>query len=129
MIISGDDPVSKGAQRFEVFTGAGRRREWPPELKASIVAECCPGRGGVSAVARRQGLDTSQIYGWREDLVKQLASKGLSLLATEPEAAMFVPAVLGAVGKVRSTMKIGMQNLAYNISRFVVLERSTLAAA
>ena len=26
MIISGDDPVSKGAQRFEVFTGAGKRR-------------------------------------------------------------------------------------------------------
>jgi transposase len=92
MIISGDDPVSKGAQRFEVFTGAGRRREWPPELKASIVAECCPGRGGV-----RHGLDPSQIYGWRKDLVKQLASKGLSLLATEPEAARFVPAVLGAV--------------------------------
>jgi len=53
MIISSDDPVSKGAQRFEVFTGTGRRREWPPELKASIVAECCPGRGGVSAVAHR----------------------------------------------------------------------------
>lgn len=50
MIISGDAPVSKGVQRFEVFTGAGKRREWPPELKASIVAECCPGRGGVSAV-------------------------------------------------------------------------------
>ena len=40
MIIPGDDPVSKGAQRFEVFTGAGRRRDWPPEVKASIVAEC-----------------------------------------------------------------------------------------
>ncbi|PUE89278.1 IS66 family insertion sequence hypothetical protein, partial [Xanthomonas hortorum pv. hederae] len=40
MIISGDAPVSKGAQRFEVFTGSGKRREWPPEVKASIVAEC-----------------------------------------------------------------------------------------
>ena len=39
MIILGDDPVSKGSQRFEVFTGSGKRREWPPELKASIVAE------------------------------------------------------------------------------------------
>jgi len=72
MIISGDDPVSKGVQRFEVFTGAGKRREWPPELKASIVAECCPGREGVSAVARRYGLDPSQIYGWRKGLRKQL---------------------------------------------------------
>jgi transposase len=97
MIISGDDPVSKGAQRFEVFTGAGKRREWPPELKASIVAECCPGRGGVSAVARRHGLDPSQIYGWRKDLRKQLEAKGLSILSAEPETAMFVPAVIGAV--------------------------------
>jgi transposase len=31
MIISGDDPVSKGAQRFEVFTGAGKRREGRPK--------------------------------------------------------------------------------------------------
>ncbi|MEJ2458407.1 MAG: tyrosine-type recombinase/integrase [Novosphingobium sp.] len=46
MIISGDDPASKGAQRFEVFTGAGKRRDWPPEVKASIVAECYSGREG-----------------------------------------------------------------------------------
>ena len=38
MIIPCDDPVSKGAQRFEIFTGAGKRRDWPPEVKASIVA-------------------------------------------------------------------------------------------
>jgi len=25
--------------RFEIFTGAGRRREWSPEQKAQIVAE------------------------------------------------------------------------------------------
>ena len=96
MIISGDDPVSKGAQRFEVFTGAGKRREWPPELKASIVAECCPGRGSVSAVARRHGLDPSQIYVWRKDLLKQLEVKVLPHPAAEPEAAMFVPAMIEA---------------------------------
>ena len=39
MMITSDDPVSKGAQRFEIFTGAGKRREWPPEVKASIVAD------------------------------------------------------------------------------------------
>lgn len=96
MIISGDDPVSRGAQRFEVFTGAGKRREWPPELKASIVAECCPGRGGVSAVARRHGLDPSQIYGWRKDLLKQLEVQVSADPAVEPEAAMFVPAMIEA---------------------------------
>ena len=74
MIISGDDPVSRGAQRFEVFTGAGKRREWPPEVKASIVAECYSGREGVSAVARRHGLDPSQVY--------QAAEKGACLEVT-----------------------------------------------
>ena len=99
MIISGDDPVSRGAQRFEVFTGAGTRREWPPEVKVSIVAECYAGREGVSAVARRHGLDPSQLYAWRRDLRKQFEDEGLALPSTEPDATAFVPAVieLGAV--------------------------------
>ena len=94
MIISGDDPVSRGAQRFEVFTGAGKRREWPPEVKASIVAECYSGRDGVSAVARRHGLDPSQVYAWRRDLRKRLEAEGVILPSAEPEAVAFVPAVI-----------------------------------
>ena len=94
MIISGDDPVSRGAQRFEVFTGAGTRREWPPEVKVSIVAECYAGREGVSAVARRHGLDPSQLYAWRRDLRKRFEDKGLALPSAAPEAAAFVPAVI-----------------------------------
>lgn len=94
MIISGDDPVSKGAQRFEVFTGAGKRRDWPPEVKASIVAECYSGREGVSAVARRHGLDPSQVYAWRRDLRKRLEAEGVVLPLPEPEAVAFVPAVI-----------------------------------
>ncbi len=97
MIISGDDPVSRGAQRFEVFTGAGKRREWPPEVKVSIVAECYSGREGVSAVARRHGLDPSQLYAWRRDLRKQFEDEGLAFPSAAPEAAVFVPAVIGAV--------------------------------
>jgi transposase len=93
MIISGDDPVSRGAQRFEVFTGAGKRREWPPEVKASIVAECYSGRQGVSAVARRHGLDSSQVYAWRRDLRNRLGNEDL-VLPPEPDAATFVPAVI-----------------------------------
>lgn len=94
MIISGDDPVSRGAQRFEVFTGAGKRRDWPPEVKASIVAECYSGREGVSAVARRHGLDPSQVYTWRRDLRKRLEAEGLVLPSAEPEVRAFVPAVV-----------------------------------
>jgi transposase len=94
MIISGDDPVSKGAQRFEVFTGAGKRRDWPPEVKASIVAECYSGREGVSAVARRHGLDPSQVYAWRRDFRDRLEAEGVHIPSTGPQGAAFVPAVI-----------------------------------
>jgi transposase len=94
MIISGDDPVRKGAQRFEVFTGAGKRRDWPPEVKASIVAECYSGREGVSAVARRHGLDPSQVYAWRRDFRDRLEAEGVHLPSTGPQGAAFVPAVI-----------------------------------
>ena len=94
MIISGDDPVSKGAQRFEIFTGKVKRREWPPELKASIVAECYTGGERVSAVARRYGLDPSQVYAWRKDFRKELEDRGLVPPLAEPLSTMFVPAVV-----------------------------------
>lgn len=94
MIISGDDPVSKGAQRFEVFTGAGKRRDWPPEVKASIVAECYSGREGVSAVARRHGLDPSQVYAWRRDFRDRLEAEGVHIPSTGSQGAAFVPAVI-----------------------------------
>ncbi len=92
-MITSDDPVSKGAQRFEVFTGAGKRRDWPPEMKAAIVAECFSGREGVCAVARRHGLDPSQVYAWRKDLLRQL-DKRPTIPSTAPEAAAFVPTVI-----------------------------------
>ena len=37
--------------------------------------------------------------------------------------------IVRTIGKTRATMKIGMQNLAYNMSRFVTLERGSTAAA
>ena len=39
MTMSCDDTGTNGVQRFEVFTGPVKRRDWPPEVKASIVAE------------------------------------------------------------------------------------------
>lgn len=61
MIISGDDPASKSAQRFEVFTGTGKRRDWPPKVKASIVAECYSGREGRGGPT----LPAPSGWGWR----------------------------------------------------------------
>lgn len=95
MIISGDDPVSKGPQRFEVFTGAGKRRDWSDAEKASIVAECWPGGERVAAVARRHALDPSQIYGWRKELVRRCKDQGVPVpAALERDAPAFVPVMI-----------------------------------
>ena len=92
-----DDAGTKVAQRFEIFTGAGRRRDWPPEVKAAIVAESYSGAETVCAVARRHGLCSSQLFAWRRELRKQLADRGLSLPTGPAQAPSFVPAVIGPV--------------------------------
>jgi transposase len=85
MIISGDAPVSKGARRFEVFTGAGKRRDWSDAQKASIVAECWPGGERVTAVARRHALDLARVLKEERDILKKatqfFASQRLNPLA------------------------------------------------
>ena len=73
------------ARRIEVFTGAGRRRTWPADEKAAIVAESyAPGRT-VCGVARRHGLTPAQLFTWRR----------LARRSRVPKApALFVPAVV-----------------------------------
>ncbi|MEQ1882627.1 MAG: transposase, partial [Burkholderiales bacterium] len=68
MTMSYDDVSTKGVQRFEVFTGAGKRRDWLPDVKASIVAESYSGLETVCAVARRHGLSSSQLFAWRRQV-------------------------------------------------------------
>jgi transposase len=89
-----DDVGTSGVQRFEVFTGAGRRRDWPPEVKLSIVAESYSGVETVSAVARRHGLAPSQLFTWRRELRKQMEEQGLILPAASDKAPSFVPAII-----------------------------------
>src|SRR3954453_17430843 len=65
MLISELTPMPERARRVEVFTGAGRRRTWPADEKAAIVAESdAPGRT-VCGVARRHGLTPAQLFTWR----------------------------------------------------------------
>lgn len=56
---------SEPVRRLEVFTGAGRRRDWTVEQKARIIAESYAGGETVSSVARRHGLTPQQLFGWR----------------------------------------------------------------
>ena len=92
MTMSCDDAGTSGVKRFEVFTGVGRRRDWPDDVKASIVAESFSGRETVCAVARRHALSPSQLFTWRRELRKQMEERGVLLRA----APVFVPAVVEA---------------------------------
>lgn len=85
MSISEHKHMPEAVRRIEVFTGAGRRRSWSPEEKASIVAASYGEGETVCAVARRHGLTPQQLFTWRR------------LARVEPTSeatAMFVPAVV-----------------------------------
>src|SRR3954467_10505240 len=80
-------PMPERARRLEVFTGAGRRRTWPADEKAAIVAESyAPGRT-VCGVARRHGLTPAQLFAWR-----RLARR--ARLPVKGPPALLVPAVV-----------------------------------
>src|SRR3712207_2345444 len=63
--------------RLEVFTGAGRRRTWPAEVKARIVAESYAPCATACAVARRHGLSRQQLFAWRRETRGQAVDGGL----------------------------------------------------
>lgn len=74
-------------RRFEVFTGTGRRRDWPPEEKARIVAESYEAGETVSAVARRYALSPQQLFAWRRAARR-------AVVETTTAESLFVPAVI-----------------------------------
>ena len=76
------------ARRIEVFTGAGRRRDWSGEDKARIIAESYAGSESVSGVARRYGLTVSQLFAWRRTAAKAKPAK------RGRKAAAFAPVVV-----------------------------------
>ena len=83
-----DDPRTKpaAAQRVEIFTGAGRRRNWSAEDKARIVAESLTPGASVSAIARAHGLTPAQLFRWRRD--------GEAAQTSQTPALSFAPVVL-----------------------------------
>ena len=78
--------VSEGPQRFDVFTGGGRRRRFTTAEKAAIVEESYGDGTSVCGVARRHGLTPQQLFGWR-----RLARLGPSSSAERP---LFVPVIV-----------------------------------
>ncbi|PYG54388.1 transposase [Rhizobium sp. UGM030330-04] len=66
----------KQPRTFEILTAEPVRRrrkprDWSDDEKARIIAATLQPGANVSAVARSEGLDPSQLYGWRR---KALAS-------------------------------------------------------
>ena len=65
MSMSGRMAMLEPIRHLELFTGAGRRRTWSDEEKATIVTESDGPGTSISAVARRHGLSASQLFTWR----------------------------------------------------------------
>ncbi|WP_164985916.1 transposase [Bosea sp. Tri-44] len=87
--------VEEPVRRFEVFTGAGRRRDWSAEEKARIVAESFEAGATVSAVARRHALSPQQLFTWRREARKAAEAVPAfvpAVVAPEPVLAAEPPA-------------------------------------
>ena len=63
------DRMSTRPQRIEVITRGERRRRWSLEEKQAIVAESLAGHVSITGIARRHGIGTGQLYGWRHQLL------------------------------------------------------------
>jgi transposase len=72
--------------RIEVIAKAVRRRRWPEDVRAAIVAEAEEEGAVVSAIARRHGVAPSQVFAWRK------AAREQALGASAP---LFAPVVFG----------------------------------
>jgi len=59
--------------RVEVITGPERRRRWSNEEKLLLIEDACRPGLSVSVVARRHGINPSQLFAWR----RQALAEGL----------------------------------------------------
>jgi transposase len=82
---------SRPYQRFEVYTGAGRRRFFTTEEKLALVARMA-GCENISELARRHQLRPSQLFTWRREL-RYAADAATPRALASPEP-MFVPALI-----------------------------------
>ena len=61
--------MSTRPQRIEVIMRGERRRRWSLEQKQSIVAESLAANASIIAIARKHGIGTGQLYGWRHQVL------------------------------------------------------------
>jgi transposase len=78
------------SKAIEVITSVERRRRWSAAEKERLVAASLEPDASVSAVAREAGIQPSQLYGWRRQLLRgspPVASFAAVRIAAEPAAA------------------------------------------
>jgi transposase len=75
------------SKAIEVITSVERRRRWSASEKERLVAASLEAGASVSAVAREAGIQPSQLYGWRRQLLRRSrpgASFAAVRIAAEP---------------------------------------------
>jgi transposase len=77
------DRMSTRPQRIEVIMRGERRRRWSLEEKRAIVAESLTPHASMMAIARRHGIGTGQLYGWRHQLLGKRAGDAASFARVE----------------------------------------------
>ena len=112
------DPKAAKLRRFEVITGTGRRRRWPAEAKARIVAESFALGVQVSDVARRYDLRPQQLFGWRREAREgRLATPGAEVPTFVPILANLASGTAAArsVSEAESSIEIELPGVVVRV--------------
>ena len=83
-------PEATTLRRLEVITGTGRRRQFSEDFKAGIVEETLVPGAIVSDVARRNGLTPQQVFTWRRQARRPVASEATDLTEAYHEVGAIV---------------------------------------
>jgi transposase len=75
--------MSDHTQRIEVITRGERRRRWSPAEKQAIVAESVEPNVSIAGIARKHGIGTGQLYGWRHQFLANRANKATGFARVE----------------------------------------------
>src|SRR5215471_11694379 len=62
--------MSSSVDRVEVFSQIQRRRRWSVDQKLAILAEAAQPGMSISYVARRHGISSSLVFGWRRRMTE-----------------------------------------------------------
>jgi len=85
----------------EILTGPQRRRRWSPAEKLSMVEETYDPGVTVSLVARRNGIQPNQLFGWRK-----LAAQGALTATSAQEEVVAASAYRALQGQVRELQRL-----------------------